>query len=382
MTAAVFHPVLRELRLEWRNHVRNAFAAWAETLFHLGAFAALAVLLGTAWSYVDGDRIGLVLADLMRFPLPILVALALVAFVAVRASVIALHRELTLGWWSAIPVRPGATSRTLALAALAVAGLMLAVLYGALGLIALVSDFPGRWTPAAMKLAAIGTGIGTVAGWFAARRALAHPAGDDTTRGRGTPLYPPGFVARSDPPYLPRWQRIETLRRWRRAGGEWQFLLFGLVIPANEGRLSLAGLLLFGIVAIWAGTALRASGDVLLRAFAALAATPLRLWPLARAGARYPGLALALGRALGAIGLAMQQAPWPFVVGFALVFAAVAVLDFALILRWRANPRTARIRLGVDLALVAAAAQLAFPLAALAWAALTAWHLSRVGERA
>ncbi len=383
MTATtLFHPCLRELRLEWRNHARRAFAAWPETLFHLGAFALLAALLGYAFSYVDGDRIGLVLADLMQHPLPILIGLALLAFAAVRTSVIGAHRELTFGWWSAMPVRPGATTRTLALAALAVAALILIALYAALGAIALVSDYPGRWTPAAMRLCAIGSAAGASAGWFAARRALSHASGDDTARGRGTPSYPLPWVERSDPPFVPHWQRVETLRRWRRAGGEWQFLVFGLVIPANEGRLSLAGLLLFGIVAIWAGTALRAAGAVLLRAFATLAATPLRVLALARAGARYPVLAVITAAGLGGAGLAMQQAPWPFVAGFGVLVAAIAALDYALIVRFRAEPRKARVRLGVDLALIAAAAQLAPPLAAVVYGALLARHLARARSAA
>jgi hypothetical protein len=375
MPAAYFHPWLDEVALGLRNRVADARARLGETLFALVGWSLLGAGAGWAWSHVDGDRFGVVLETMARHPLPIGVVVAALAAGVVRASVLGLRHALADGWWSALAIPASATRRTAVLAGVATALGLGALLAAPLGAVALVADHPQRWLGAWLATLAAGGAAGGAAGLALALRApLEKPA--QAARGRGTPLLPlAALLERGALGEVARWQRIAGLRRWRAGGGAWQLGVFVLLIPANEARVTLAGLLLLGLALVWATVTLRAALDVAARYGELSAALPRRFGALARATARYPAAIVAATGAWLVLALALQDAPPGFLVGAPLVLAALVLHELALTWRYPRAVARARRRFAVELVLVVGVAQALAAVALAVYAALVVHHL-------
>jgi hypothetical protein len=276
----------------------------------------------------------------------------------VRAAVVGVRDALADGWWSAMPIRRQATQRTLLLVGAATAALQAALLSGALIALALVCDEPQRWFGASIRIVLVACALGAVPGVVLALRAPSRAALSATDRGHGVPVLPLAALLEQGPlGEAARWQRIEGLRRWRAGGGAWQLGVFALLIPANEGRATLAGLLLLGLAAVWGAVTLRAALDVTARFAALTAAMPRRFAALVRATARYPAAIVAATSAWLVLALALQDAPWPFLVAAPLLLAALVLHELALTWRYPREVTRARRRFAVELVLLVGVAQ-------------------------
>jgi len=371
----LFHPWVREQTLAAANQLRDAVRLWPQTLFVLAAWAALIALVVFVARHVDGDRMGLVVEALVRRPAVAVLLVAAVGFGLVHAGVRALRAEFLHGWWGAIAVGRGAQLRALALLGLLMGLGYAGVLAGALWGLAQTADLAHRWFLPALQLVALAVPIGVVAGFASGVRGAVVASERGADRGRGMPLRElPGFGT-GGLQALSRWQRISALRQWRSAGGAWQFLLLGLVIPANEARASLAGFLILGIALIWYLTVLRTGASVIGRAHALLAATPMAFQPFARATARYPLMASVIAGIACAPALALQGAPAMFLFGVPTLLLALTALTLALAWRYSRTPRRGDVRLAAELVLLGAIAQFAGPLVILPYLLLLARHL-------
>lgn len=380
-TDAIFHPWRHEIALGVRNRVVRALRQWPQTLFVAAAWAVLAGLAAFAFSRVDGDRIGIMLGSLLQHPLPLGVVLAALVAGATGAAISATRQLLALGWWAAMPIPPGATRRTLAAVGVGLGAALAAVLLAALLLLALVSDHPEHWLAPGIGLVLASSVIGVALGLLAMRERRAKRGAAAVAPPRGMPLYAAARLDRGPLPHVAHWQRVAALRSWRAGGGAWQFLLLGLAIPANESRMALAGLILFGLAAIWGGVAARACMDVIARLSGLLVPTPTRFADLAAATVRYPVVIFVATSCWAVLGLAMQQAGPAFLIGFPVLLAALLLHRLALAWRHGADARRARIRYGAELALVAVLMQATLvPMALLAWAALVGWTMRQAGR--
>lgn len=375
MSPAIFHPWVREQSLAAANQLRDALRQWPQTLFVLAAWALLGALVVFVARHVDGDRMGLVVEALVRRPAVAVLLIAAVGFGLVHAGVRTLRAEFLHGWWGAIPVGRGAQLRALALLGLLMGLGFAAVLAGALWGLAQTADLAHRWFLPALQLVAIAVPIGALAGLLSGSRGAVVASERGSDRGRGLPLRDLPAFGSDGLQSLSRWQRISALRHWRSAGGAWQFLLLGLVIPANEARASLAGFLIMGIALIWYLTVLRTGASVIGRAHALLAATPLAFQPFARATARYPLLASVIAGIACAPALALQGAPVTFLVAVPTLLLALTALTLALAWRYSRTPRRGDVRLGAELVLLGSIAQFAGPLVLLPYLALLVRHL-------
>ena len=377
-TEAIFHPWRHELALVLRNRVARALRAWPQTLFVAAAWAVLLMLFGWALSRIDGDRIGFVLASLLQHPLPIVAGLGALIAAATGVALRSTRSQLALGWWGAMPVPPAATRRTLVAVGIALGLVVAAVLLLALFLLALVSDRPEHWLRQGIVVVLASAAAGVALGLLALRPRHAARHGRAASSSRGLPLFDAARLERAPLPHLARWQRMTALRNWRAGGGAWQFLLLGLAIPANESRMTLTGLILFGLAAIWGGVAARACMQVIARAAGLLGPTPAAWRDFVHSTLRYPLVVLAASSVWATAGLAMQGAGPAFLIGFPLLLAALLLHRLAL--AWRHGPdlRRARLRFGAELVLLVALLQATFfPVAVLAYAALVAWTMEK-----
>jgi len=381
-TDAIFHPWRHELALGVRNRVVRALRQWPQTLFVAVAWAVLLGLCGWALSGVDGDRLGLVLASLLQRPLPIAAGLVALIASATGVAIRSTRTQLALGWWGAMPIPIAATRRTLAAVGILLGAALALVLVLALLLLALVSDHPEHWLGQGVAVVLASAVAGVALGLATLRRRRSRPHSHDVAPGRGAPLFGAARLERAALPHVARWQRVTALRNWRAGGGAWQFLLLGLVIPANESRMALAGLILFGLAAIWGGVAARACMEVIARLSGLLEPTPVSWRDFALSTSRYPLVVLTASSLWATLGLAMQEAGPAFLIGFPVLLAALLLHRLAL--AWRHGPelRRARIRFGAELAFLVALLQATFlPVAALAYAAHVAWTIRQARRR-
>jgi hypothetical protein len=373
--ASYFHPWMHEVALVAGNRARAALTHWPETLFHLIAWSALLGGLGYAFSFVDGDRIGLVLESGLRIPLAGIAIVAAASWYACDRTLTALRHELAFGWWAATPIPVRATRLTL-ISVGAALGLALG-LCAALALAGLVSisDRPERWFDAARLALLAGVPLGSAIALIEAWRGAAHGAPKVRAGSRGVPLWPWPAIDHPGLPHLGYWQRTLALRTWRGASGVWPWLLLGLTVPAGFISWSMLGLLATGSVLIWFGQVMAAARRSIVDGSALLAALPLPSARFIAATLRYPLRATLIAGAWIALGVALQSAPWPFVLGGPLLLLAWATLDLANALHYRRQAARGVVVLGAEAALLVALAMSAAPLAPVAWLALVIHHL-------
>ncbi|UXI67977.1 hypothetical protein [Tahibacter amnicola] len=371
---AALHPYFREQQLVLRNRITGAWRRWPETLFHAIAWTVLAGVAVWALRRLDGDRIGLALRFVAEQPLPAGLGFAMLGFMLIRSHTLSLAQELRHGWWGAMPVAASTTRRSLLLTSLLFTTLANLAGAGVLLGIAAVSRKSQHWLPVLLLTHTVGLWLGAALGHASARRTHARPPRPRERDHSSAPVVPmPGQHA-AGLRHFPEWQRRDALRRWRSGGRVWQLGAFALLIPGNEGLLSLAGLILLGISLIWYGLALRASEDVIVRSTALFAALPLPFPRLAHASVRYPFAAWLCAAALGGAGMGMQGATIPVAIGYGLVLGAASALALALTLRYRNRPRTARVRVVAEILLVISLAQVIGVFAVLAIPALIVRH--------
>lgn len=350
--SAYFHPRLQESRRVAGNRLRRLLRLWPQTVFHIGAGAALLALVGAGVARIDGDRIGLVLRLLAEQPLVVAIAFAAFGFAMCRSATLALLTELKLGWWGAAPVPEVATRRSLHLNAILLTlfgnGVIVLVLAG----IVLLSRRSTPWFVPLFCAASIGFWLGSGVGYLAVRRLGTRRRGKVAQQHSSAALLPLPGLDHPQLRHLPDWQRRETVRRWRSGGRNWQFLAFGLLIPMGMPLLPLAGLLLLGAALIWYGLALRASEDTMVRATHLFAALPVAFPHFAAGTLRYPLFAWACASLLGAAGLLLQSAKPPVAVAFVVAIGASGLISLCLSWRYRHRPHLARVRASAEVSLL------------------------------
>lgn len=366
------HPVAAEYALAFGNRLREAAARPGEAAFQLLAWTALAAGLAWAWSRLDGDRLGLWVAGWVQTPWLSAAPLVLAAAWSMRRVLQATACALADGWWAAAPVPRAAIRAWLAVVASAVALGWVGLAVGLLHAIAAVARRPTPWLPLALDLVVPALLAGSALG------ALAAAIGPDRAgragyASHGLPLY--GLPLPERLPELARWQRIEALRSFRAGGRIWPFLLLGLAIPAGLALPSLTGLVMLGLTLIWYAGVLQAAHAVIHAGHALLAAQPVPVASFARACVHYPAIATLVACGLGALALALQQAPWPFICGWLLALPAWTALDLVLVLRHRGSPRRAALALAVAAVSLVAGVQLYALALPVLWVALFAHAL-------
>lgn len=377
MATHLLHPIVAQTWLGFRNQLRAQLARPAESLFVALAWAAAAALAIFVYTRLPGEPIAAAIESAARSPWTSGVALAAFGFYTVRTPLLRLRAHLHRSWWAGLPIASARETRTLILlGVLLLAAIVLTADLALLACAALVRN-PDRWLAAARTIALLGLSSGGTLGLLGALRRGAATQASTRRRGHGVPLFRLPPLEHASLPTLAHWQRIETLRRFRAGGRWWQWLLLGLAIPAGISLPSLAGLVLMGVVLIWYGLAMTAARETIAKAARLTAATPLRLPAFAVASARYPILVAAVATLWGSLALLLQEAPRLFLIGWPLLMFGWVMLELAVAWHVRRQPRHAGLRLAVDIAAIAGAAQAFAPLAPILWAALLAWHYNR-----
>jgi len=372
-----WHPWLAELRALLRARLRRARRHPGETAFHLAAWCALGALLAWAWRHVDGDHAGVVIHLLLQEPLLPLALCAVLGYGTASGAGKAVAAEWRDGWWGAVPVAATAQRRSQRLVAVAAVLLMAAVLALVLLALAAVADHWRTWLAPALRSVALGLPLGALPALWRSPRAFAAESPRVRARAADRPLFRLPWLERAAQPQFAAWQRREALRAWRHGARVWPLLALGLLVPRDVLGWSLLGLLLFGLGLVWFGLVLRAAEDVIARGDALLRATPQPFGAYCRATVGYPLWAWACASALTGVGLLLQRASAAAALGCAALLGLLLGLQLVLAWRHRRAPWRARLRFGVDLALLVAVAW-SLPLALpLAWIGLLSLHFHK-----
>lgn len=372
-----WHPWLAELRALLRARWRRACHHPGEALFQLVAWSVLLLLLAWAWRHVDGDHAGVVIHLLLQEPLVPLALCAVLGYGTASGAGKAVAAEWRDGWWGAVPVAAAAQRRSQRLVAALAVVLMAAVLALVLLALAAVADHWRTWLVPALRSVGVGLPLGAVPALWRSPRAFAAEAPRMRARAADRPLFRLPWLERGAQPQLAAWQRREALRVWRHGARVWPLLALGLLVPRDVLGWSLLGLLLVGLSLVWFGLVLRASPDVIARGDALLRATPQRFGAYCRATLGYPLWACACASALTAVGLLLQRASAVAVLACAALLAVLLSMQLVLAWRHRRAPWRARLRFGVDVAVLAAVAW-SLPLALpLAWIGLLSFHFHK-----
>ena len=380
MIAPAFHPIVTELTWTVRNRMRAQFARPLESVFLVLVWSVALLILAFGWSRLPGEQLAAVIEAATNSPWSSTITLAVLSLFALRAPLRALRRHLAHSWWAALPIAPARTQRSVAALGVLMIGAFALAADGLLLAAAALVQHPERWLAAARTIASAGIVIGGGAGLASALRRDADLEHATRRSSHGLPLFRLGALERVELPTILRWQRTETLRRFRAGGRWWQWVLLGLAVPAGITLRSLTGLVLTGVLLIWFGIAMTAARETIANSARLTLATPLAFAPFARASARYPLLVAALASGWGLLALWMQDAPRWFMVGWPVLLFAWTVLELALAWHLRRQSRRVGLRLAVDVAVIVAAAQLFAPLAALAWALVVGMHLRAAGN--
>jgi hypothetical protein len=332
---AYFHPWIGENRQVLFNALRLALRRWPHTLLHTAGWLGLFALLAYGFVHIDGNWLGLIIYFLADHPAVTLPLIAALGFAGTFGAITGLLGEWRNGWWGAMPVAARAQSRTLLLAATIFTLLQTLIMLAMLLAVASIASRWRTWLQPASTLVAIGIPLGAILGFIVARRVRIAPRREARRSAGGKPLFALAWLEHPRLPNLAHWQRRETLRRWRSGGPVWPFIALGIAIPMNSEFWTLAGLVLLAISAIWFGVAARANEDVIVRADAALAATPIGFARFSAATIRYPLWTWAIASLLGSAGLILQTARWPFVAGYAPALLLALLLQLSLTWRYR-----------------------------------------------
>jgi hypothetical protein len=358
MAAIVFDPFRAQARLAWHNR----FARWrrdgAQSAFHAGALAALALLLAVpAWQ--SRAAWGASLAVLLhQWPMTVLL-LATLAMTWRQAAVLgALRRQAAQDWLAALPV-PAALHRRRRRDAM---------LREAAGhaLVAALLLSGARAAPALVVVFALSM-AGSLLLAVPVARVAAHPR-----RARlafGSPIADHGAGR------LWRWQRIACGVALR--GRTLSLGAFALLAPPMDSGIAVAAIVaIAGLSFALLSGAWRRSLAVLPQAQAWLAAQPLAPGRLLRATWAVPAFVLA-SATVAIAGVLAALGAWRLAGAVALALAGFGGLHYAATAAERARPRRAVLAFLLHAMLLLATLQ-SFPPAVLPlWMVQMAWLLRR-----
>ncbi|SDD33729.1 hypothetical protein [Aquimonas voraii] len=358
----LIHPHLQQSALEARARLRQWRSRPGETLFHLLAMLALAMLatfflgalstrlspLVEAWRGHGGSALGLF----------VLIALAALQRRARRFEA----ASRAIDWLSALPVGLTLQRRGQRQHLLLGLGLgLLWVLAGSLAALASRVLAPHE----ALVLATQGMAAVLLAGGLtlalqsrpgrlqgARTTASSAPAEAKPTLGseaRGWAVAPRWL---GPWPELGQLQRRSSQRAWR-SGRAWVWLLpLGLMVLAGEGARVLAGMLLLVLMLPWLRTALDASARALAEAERLLLATPRSRIEFCRSGWRYPASRALLASVVCALALSLFGAPPLNIALGALALLLLCGLEIALMLHYPRSRARQRGQLMAEVALL------------------------------
>lgn len=369
------HPLLAQRWLQLRVRIRRLRHQPGQSGFLLLAWLALALLLVLA---ARGPlREPLLQAAQLALAWPWLSAGGLLLWMrlALGASAKRFEREHALGWLAALPCTAALHRRgrwqCLAVRALVMASLWAGILFAAL------FDAP---LSLAARLALILSPLPTAAFaliWTGLQRARRSVAASDAPQilasrpRRRLLLMPP----RGPLPELASWQQREAQRNWRHGRGGLWLLVLWLLIPAGEAGPVLLVLAALGIALATLRNVLASSIAVIDRAEALLAASPRRSTELCASALPYPASRLLAMAALAMLLIAPLAGAWT-ALGAALAIVLLGLLELSIALRFPRAPTRKRVRLSIELILLALLARHGLaPLLPLLLPVLIAWHL-------
>lgn len=367
------HPLLFAEWLVACNLLRRARAHAAVVLAVIvGILAALAVLLLTFAPRFRGLFDGL-----LDYRALVIAAIGLYAAFTVGKQRERAEVRYTQFWLAAAPVRQ--YSRTLAilvvtLLPLAAQLLAVCVMFAAMGV---VGDVDATVVGKVMLWVAVATAIGSIVGWWSARRSRA----DALEGSRYVGAIKPRSATLPSSDALSGWP-VAQVRAWGRPENLRILVLIPALFAVQAGSSAVHGL---SVLAIWVlggylGGLLRAVWHTARSASDWLRSTPIPFAQFAWAMTRRALLHQFVGTVVAAVVLISLGAPWASALYLSALWLAIVLLSYSIFVvdAYRSRPPLVRLVLSfATLAIVEAREHgWSIPLAAL----LAAWHL-RAGAK-